>query len=109
MTAILYQCFLTMELFGKEPEHFGTINQMFLKFLKEYPASDVVEAFGYYVQQRSKFPTVADILAILEGRVMLDKTYYLKLEKRRQNNDRLSDEEKNYIVQYEKQIREEWQ
>ena len=104
---ILYQCFLSMELYGKQPKDFQIIKQMFLTFLKDWPSDKIVMAFERYVKTHSRFPTVSDILSILEERIKPNQAYYQALLHKRKTSF-LSSKEEEYIAKYEKQALEDF-
>lgn len=98
-----------MELYGKDVSQFPEINRMFQAFLKDKPAEKVIKAFEKYVAQRSKFPTVADILAIVEERIKLDADYYRKVRRKIEKGETTSYAEDDYIRKYELQTTKEWE
>jgi hypothetical protein len=109
VTEILYQCFLTMETYSKQPEDFRTINKMFLSFLADKPPNKVIKAFERYVKERTKFPTIADILGLIEERIKPDKSYYMVLQKQLERGEFLSEKEQKYIKAYERQVLNDWE
>lgn len=98
-----------METYSKQPSDFETINEMFLGFLAEKPPQKVVKAFERYVRERTRFPTIADILGLIEERIKPDKPYYMTLKKRLERGEYLSEREQKYIKSYEKQVLNDWE
>ena len=82
---------------------------MFLRFLADKPPKRVVKAFERYVRERTKFPTIADILGIIEERIRPDKPYYMALRKQLERGEYLSEREQNYIRAYERQVLNDWE
>ena len=82
---------------------------MFLNFLAEKSPNKVIRAFERYVQERTKFPTIADILGIIEGRIKPDKVYYMGLKKQLQRGEYLKNDEYDYIAKYERQVLNDWE
>lgn len=103
----LRQCFHMMPLYGKKDADFMTIVATFFEMLRDYPATAVSDALDRYMRQRREFPTVADIIGILEGRVQMDKGLYntIRLKKR---DHYLSQREEDYLEAYQRQILNEW-
>jgi len=95
-----------MELYGKEASQFETVLQFFVEFLGHYPASEVEPALKRYVSLRTRFPSPADIIGILDCRIKRDSTYYKELLKRRGS---LTNDEKDYLQGYEQQTLEDFE
>jgi hypothetical protein len=100
---------VTTEVYGRDESAFPDIVRTYVAFLKDYPADKVVAAFEKYTKNRSKFPTIADITAILEDRIKPDKPLYMGLKKRQQRGEILSNDNEKYIRQYEKQVMNDWE
>jgi hypothetical protein len=98
-----------METYSKQAEDFQTINTMFLNFLADKSPKKVVKAFERYVRERTKFPTIADILGIIEERIKPDKVYYMALKKRQQRGEFMGIGEEAYIQKYERQVLNDWE
>jgi hypothetical protein len=108
ITEVLLFCWKTLHLYGKKPEDFQSVSAMYLNFLKDYPAEKIIKAFEKYVKIKSEFPTPADIIAIIEGRIKRDSVYYQKLLDKQRSRGFLLNHEQTYISKYESQLHEEW-
>lgn len=106
---ILSTLWATTEVYGRDETSFPDVVKTFVAFLKEYPSEKVVKAFERYAKNRTKFPTIADITGILEGRIKPDKPLYMSLKKRQQRGEILDYGDDAYIRQYEKQVKEDWE
>jgi hypothetical protein len=56
------------------------------------------------MRNRREFPTPSDIIGIIEGRKKMDAGVYISLTKSRDEGQFLTNEEHNYISNYENQI-----
>lgn len=74
--------------------------------LADYPASAVESAFKRYVENRSQFPTPADIIGIIKGRIKRDSVYYKALVSRIES---LTGDERIYLQKYEQQTIKDWE
>jgi hypothetical protein len=95
-----------MELYGKETSQFETVLEFFLTFIGKYEPKEVFDAMKIYVSNRTKFPTPADLIGIMEGRIKRDMIYYSRLLKKKGN---LTNDESYYIQQYELQTQNDWE
>lgn len=109
VTDMLSFCWSALHLYGKKPEDFAGIVQTYLGFLASYETSKVVAAFKRYIKHRREFPTPADIIGIIEGRIKRDASYYNRLRERVKQGDHLYSDEKEYLEKYEEQIAEDWE
>lgn len=82
---------------------------MFLGFLAPYEPDEIIKAFEKYVASRAEFPTPADIIAIMKGRIKRDQAYYKTLLIRRREGVFLIASEHRYIRKYEEQTLNDWE
>lgn len=105
---MLYQCFQSLKLYGKEPEALESTVAMFNLVLADYPFDKIEKAFVFYLQKNSEMPAPADIANIIErgGKPPFDRSVYLSLVKRKSADpyayNVLTHEEAQYIKDYEK-------
>lgn len=98
-----------MELYGKDESQFETILEFFLSIIGKYEAEDVFMAMGRYVRQRSRFPTPADIVGIIEERVKRDPSYYNTIREKLKKGQNLTAEQSYYLKEYERQALNDWE
>ena len=80
-----------------------------MNFLGGYPTETVASAFDKYIRHRREFPTPADIIGIIQGRVKRDGAYYTRLCRKIQQNAFVDDDELAYMRLYEGQVRNDWE
>lgn len=97
---ILQFCWMTLSLYGKKTDDFDTMAEGFMLILSDYPASDVEQAFKTYLEQRSEFPSPANIIGLVTDRIKRDSIYYAKLVKKGGERDYNED---IYVKKYEQQ------
>ena len=105
---ILEQCFHTLQLYGKDVESFPIVCRMFEAALGKYPAKKIRPAFEKFIRHCDRFPAPSDIIAIIEGRIKREPTFYRQLLQKRREYTFLSDREHEYIRKYEDAILEDW-
>lgn len=110
------QCFDALSTYGKQPEQLTNTVKMFVFVLGDYTADKIVTAFKLHLQRSRDMPTPADIVAIIRrgNKPPLDKSVYVSLCQKRertawrhgehswQRGDALTDEEAEYIKEYER-------
>lgn len=101
-------CWNTLHRYGKTSDDFEGIVKTYLSFLGGYPTQDVVSAFDKYIRHRREFPTPADIMGIIEGRVQRDGAY-TRLCRQIQEGAFVTDDEYAYMRRYEGQVRNDWE
>ena len=102
-------CWNTLHRYGKTADDFNGVVKTYLSFLGGYPTRAVAAAFDKYIRHRREFPTPADIIGIIEGRVKRDGAYYIRLCRERQEGAFLTDDEHAYMRRYEGQVRNDWE
>jgi hypothetical protein len=102
-------CWNTLHRYGKTSDDFDGIVKTYLNFLGSYPTQDVASAFDKYIRHRREFPTPADIIGIIEGRVKRDGAYYTRLCRQIQEGAFVTDDEHAYMRKYEGQVRNDWE
>jgi hypothetical protein len=101
-------CWNTLHRYGKTSDDFDGIVKTYLSFLGRYPTDVVASAFDKYIRHRREFPTPADIIGIIQGRVKRDGAYYTRLCRQIQEGAFVTDEELAYMRLYEGQVRNDW-
>jgi hypothetical protein len=102
-------CWNTLHRYGKTSDDFDGIVKTWLGFLGGYPTQDVESAFSKYIGHRREFPTPADIIGIIEGRVKRDGAYYTRLCRKIQEGAFVTDDELAYMRKYEGEVRNDWE
>ena len=84
LATMLYQCFQTLRLYGREPEALEGTVAMFQMILAEYAFDDIAQAFRVFLKRHTEMPTPADIVGLIErdGWPALDRAIYIALQKR---------------------------
>jgi hypothetical protein len=98
-------CWNTLHRYGKTSDDFDGIVKTYLSFLGRYPTEVVASAFDKYIRHRREFPTPADIIAIIQGRVKRDGAYYTRLCRKLQEGAFVDDDDLAYMRLYEGQVR----
>ncbi len=98
---MLYQCFQTLKLYGKEPDSLESATAMFQLVLADYPFDKIKSAFAFYLGHNSEFPAPADIANIINRGMKppFDKTVYVTISKK--DAEMRSHEEWEYMREYE--------
>ena len=104
LTNILFQCFDSLKVYGKEPEQMKSTNAMFQLVLADYPIEKIREAFAFYLKFNSEMPAPADIAQIIErgNKPPFDKAVYVSIS-RKYGEDRSRDDWQ-YMRDYERFI-----
>ena len=102
-------CWNTLHRYGKTSDDFDGIVKTWLGILGGYPTRTVAAAFEKYLRNRREFPTPADIIGIIEGRVKRDGAYYTRLCRKIQEGAFVDDDELAYMRLYEGQVRNDWE
>lgn len=102
LATILFQCFQSLKLYGKEPEALEATVAMFQIVLADYPFEKVKAAFAFYLKHSSELPAPADIANIIErgNKPPFDRAVYIAISKK-QPEDR-DKEEWAYMRDYER-------
>lgn len=97
----LEACAMIQRTYGKQAE-FEKAAPVFLRVLSAYPPAKVIDAVGQWLLKSQEFPTIADILQILNPQPTFEKPIYIKLlDKAKNDGARMNEAEWNYIKQYE--------
>lgn len=101
VATIIYQCFQSLKLYGKEPEALEATVAMFQMVLADYPIERVRQGFAFYLRHNSEMPTPADIANIIDrgNKPPFDRSVYVALS--RKDAEFRSAEEWQYIRDYE--------
>ena len=101
LETMLFQCFQSLKLYGKEPEAFEGTVAMFQMILADYPIQKIREAFKFYLKTHNEMPAPADIANIIArgNKPPLDRVVYVSISKK-QPEDR-SHEEWEYMREFE--------
>jgi hypothetical protein len=96
--------------FGKTPGQLKNIIDGFCWALQRYPVDMVIAGLGEYIRRKPDIPTPSDIVAIIDPTSLPfqpDKPYYVGLKKLKaeQGQYALSDDEEDYVRQYEEHIK----
>ncbi len=104
MANLIFQCFQSLKLYGKEPEALESMTPMFNLVLAEYPMEKIQKAMAFYLKTNNEMPAPADIAMIIErgNKPPFDRAVYISISKKR-GEDRSSDEWE-YVRDYEKFI-----
>jgi len=99
---MLFQCFQSLKLYGKEPEAIESTVAMFQLVLADYEPSDIRKAFAVYLKRHTEMPAPADIASLIDrdGKPPLDRAVYVTISKKLAE-DRTSTEWA-YMRDYEK-------
>jgi hypothetical protein len=101
-------CMQVLNTYGKKNFDYLPVLKVFIERLGSYNPKQIEEAFNKYIKYRSDFPTPADIISIIEGRIKPDSAVYNNLIRKRREGAFLSYEEEDYISKYEDQVFNEW-
>lgn len=84
MANMLYQCFQSLKLYGKEPEALEATIAMFNLVLSDYPFEKIDQAFKFYAKNHNEMPAPADIANIIErgNKPPFDKSVYVSISKK---------------------------
>lgn len=63
---MLYQCFQSLRLYGKEPEALEGTVAMFQLVLADYSIDEIRRGFTEYLKRNSDMPAPADIVNIID-------------------------------------------
>ena len=87
MTKVFYGCCAVYPTYGKDSEQLTDALQMFNMCLYDYTGEQIKNAFVSWMKTNKSFPTPADIINLIErkGKPAFDKTIYLSLVKKRDN------------------------
>ena len=102
LTNLIFQCFQSLKLYGKEPEALEEINAMFHFVLADYPLEKISQAIAFYLKTNDQMPAPADIAMIIErgNKPPFDKSVYIAVCKK--NGEDRTPEEWEYKNDYEK-------
>lgn len=102
LATMLFQCFQTLKLYGKEPEQLEAVITTFNMVLADYPFEKIEQAFSFYLKHHNELPAPADIANIIERGIKppFDKAVYVSIT-RKDAQHRTSDEWA-YMRDYEK-------
>lgn len=84
LTNLLFQCYDSLKVYGKEPEQLDNLNKMFQMVLADFPYEAIEKAFIYYISHNSELPAPADIATIIRrgNKPPFDKTVYVTISKK---------------------------
>lgn len=102
LTNLIFQCYDSLKVYGKEPEQLDNLNKMFHLVLAEYPIEKIEAAMAFYLKHNTELPAPADIANIIErgNKPPFDRTVYVAISKKRPE-ERDSDEWE-YMRDYER-------
>ena len=105
LSNLLFQCFDTLKIYGKEPEQMKSINALFQFVLADYHIVKIREAFVFYLKHNNELPAPSDIVQIIErggNKPPFEKSVYIAIT-RKPPEERTSDEWQ-YMSDYQKFI-----
>lgn len=99
---MLYQCFQSLRLYGKEPEALEGTVAMFNLVLSDYSYEKIEQAMIFYLKNHNEMPAPADIANIIErgNRPPFDRAVYVAISKKHPEDRSGWDWE--YMKDYEK-------
>lgn len=102
MAKVFYGCCSVYPTYGKDNQSLVDALQMFNMCLFDYTGQEIKDAFIAWMRSNKQFPTPSDIISLIErkGKPAFDKTVYLNLSKKAPQ-DR-TDDEWQYMREYEK-------
>lgn len=102
LAVILYQCFQSLKLYGKEPEALEATVATFNLVLADYEFSRIKDAFAFYLRSNTEMPAPADIANIIErgNKPPFDKAVYVSISKK--SGEERTREEWQYMREYER-------
>lgn len=88
-------------MYGKKPDNFSVVNDVFQKILSKYPGNKVEKAFEMWLEKSEEFPTPSDIVNLIlrNGKMPLSESQYISIS-RKEGQDR-TDAEWQYLKDYE--------
>lgn len=100
-------------MYGKNPEQLTNTVKLFRLVLADFTIEQINKAFVTHLQRSNEMPTPSEIVGLIQrdGRPPLDKSVYVALVQKRERTtmkysygtyDDLTNEEKEYISEYEK-------
>lgn len=98
---MLYQCFQSLKVYGKEPEAFDAVCAMHMLVLGDYPMKQIREAFAKHLKNSNELPSPSDIANIIErgGKPPFEKAVYVSISKKMP--EERSKSEWEYLQDYE--------
>lgn len=90
----LLVCFDALDTYGKTPQQLSNAIKLFIVTLSDYPAIFIRKAFEEWVKTKSKMPTPAEIIEILDrdNHQLLDYIFYVR------SGGNLADFAQSYLV-----------
>ena len=81
---MLFQCFQSLKLYGREPEALEALVSMFQMVLHDYTMDQIRQAFALHLKRSNEMPTPADIANIIErgGKPPFERAVYVAIGKR---------------------------
>ena len=104
MTKAFYGCCAIYPTYGKDEEQLTDALAMFNMCLFDYTGEQIKQGFVAWMKGNKSFPTPMDIINLIErkGKPALDKSVYISLTKRKQEQpDFLTRDEWQYLADYE--------
>ena len=98
---MLFLCFQSLKLYGKEPEALEALVNIFQMVLHDYTMDQIRQAFTLHLKRSNEMPTPADIANIIErgNKPPFERAVYVNLS-RKPSEARTSDEWA-YMREYE--------
>ena len=98
---MLFQCFQSLKLYGREPEALEALVSMFQMVLRDFTIDQIRQAFTLHLKRSNEMPAPADIASIIErgGKPPFERAVYVSLS-RKAAEQRTSDEW-TYMSEYE--------
>ena len=101
LATMLFQCFQTLKLYGKEPEALEAAADIFQMVLADFTMDQIRRAFVLHLKRSNEMPAPADIANIIErgNKPPFERAVYVSLS-RKAAEQRTSDEWE-YMRDYE--------
>lgn len=99
---MIFQCFQSLNVYGKEPEALENVVSIFTLVLADYPMEKIRQAFGYYLKFNDQMPTPSAIVNIIErgNKPPLERSVYIAISKK--PAEEREKEDWQYLREYEK-------
>ena len=102
LATMLYQCFQTLKLYGKEPEALEATVNLFQIVLADYTMRQIEDALRFYLRHHNEMPAPADIAQIIDrgNKPPFEQAVYVNFSRKPAENR--TSEEWAYMREYEK-------
>lgn len=102
LTLLLGQAYAVQRTYGKTAADLQFAAGSFALILRDFPPSQVCQAFAELLLAMTDVPTPADVVRQMTGGVVLDAALYARLIKKRKDEYYVNADEAHYIREYEK-------